>query len=113
MSRSAIFAIAIVILAIPAGVDAQQAGRLYRIGYLSPDSGPSAHSEAFAHGLRDLGWVEGQNVAIEYRWADQKRDLLPGLARELVRRPVDVILASTTQAALAAKGATNESREIE
>ncbi len=94
----------IVLFAVPAAVVAQQ--RVSRIAYLSPDSGPSLYSEAFRQGLRDLGWVEGRNVAIEYWWADQKRDRLPGLARELVRRPVDLILASTTQAALAAKDAT-------
>jgi putative ABC transport system substrate-binding protein len=93
-------------LAAPLGVEAQQAGRLYRIGYLSPDSGASLYSEAFRQGLRDLGWVEGQNIAIEYRWTDQKKDRLQDLARELVRRPVDLIFASSTQAAFAAKGAT-------
>jgi putative ABC transport system substrate-binding protein len=92
------------LFAVPAAVVAQQT--VSRIAYLSPDSGPSLYSEAFRQGLRDLGWVEGRNVAIEYWWADQKRDRLPGLARELVRRPVDLILASTTQAALAAKDAT-------
>lgn len=100
----AVLVTVVVLLALPAAVAAQQT--VSRIAYLSPDSGPSLYSEAFRQGLRDLGWVEGQNVAIEYWWADQKRDRLPDLARELVRRPVDLIFASTTQAALAAKGAT-------
>lgn len=104
--RHTILAFALVLLAVPVAVEAQQAGRLFRIGYLSPDSGPSLYSEAFRQGLRDIGWVEGQNIAIEYRWADQKGHRLPELAQELVRRPVDLIFASTTQGALAAKGAT-------
>jgi hypothetical protein len=95
----AILVIVVVLLAVPAGVAAQPT--IARIAYLSPDSGPSLYSETFRQGLRDLGWVEGQNVAIEYWWADQKREWLPALARELVRRPVDLIFASTTQAALA------------
>jgi putative tryptophan/tyrosine transport system substrate-binding protein len=102
--RHAIFAFVVVLFVVPVAVEAQPA--VSRIAYLSPDSGPSLYSEAFRQGLRDLGWVEGQNVAIEYWWADQKRDRLPDLAREIVRRPVDLIFASTTQAALAAKGAT-------
>lgn len=102
--RHAVLVTVILFLAGPAAVVAEQA--VSRIAYLSPDSGPSLYSEAFRQGLRDLGWVEGENVAIEYWWADQKRERLPALARELVRRPVDLILASTTQAALAAKSAT-------
>ena len=94
------------LLAAPLAVGAQQAARVYRIGYLSPDSGPSQYSEAFRQGLRDLGWLEGEDIAIEYRWAEQKRDRLPGLARELVRRRVDLIFAVSVQGALAAKGAT-------
>jgi putative ABC transport system substrate-binding protein len=101
--RHAVVAV-VLLLAVPTGVAAEQG--VFRIAYLSPDSGPSLYSEAFRQGLRDLGWVEGKNVAIEYWWADQRRERLPALARELVRRPVDLILASTTQAALAAKGAT-------
>jgi putative ABC transport system substrate-binding protein len=101
--RHAVVAV-VLLLAVPAGVATGQG--VFRIAYLSPDSGPSLYSDAFRQGLRDLGWVEGKNIAIEYWWADQKRERLPALARELVRRPVDLILASTTQAALAAKSAT-------
>ena len=94
------------ILVAPLSVDAQRAPSLYRIGYLSPDSGPSLHSEAFRQGLRDLGWVEGRDIVIEYRWAGERRERLADLATELVRLKVDVIVAATTPGALAAKNTT-------
>ena len=95
-------------LAGPLGAGAQQAGKIFRIGYLSASPGtPNAPTvEAFREGLRDLGWVEGHNVVMEYRWADGHFERLPGLAAELVRLKVDVIAASPTPAALAAKKAT-------
>ena len=94
------------LLALPLSTEAQQAAKLYRIGYLAPDSGPSLSSEAFRQGLRDLGWVEGRNIVIEYRWAGERRERLAGLATELVQLKVDIILGSTTPGALAAKNAT-------
>ncbi len=94
------------LLALPLSTEAQQAAKLYRIGYLAPDSGPSLSSEAFRQGLRDLGWVEGRNIVIEYRWAGERRERLVGLATELVQLKVDIILGSTTPGALAAKNAT-------
>jgi putative tryptophan/tyrosine transport system substrate-binding protein len=63
--------------------------------------------EAFKQGLRALGWVEGQNIAIEYRWAEGKYDRLPDLAAELVRLNVDVIVTNASRAATAAKQATS------
>ena len=86
---------------------AQQPGRVPRIGFLLPYSpGPDARVEAFRQGLLELGYVEGQNVAIEYRWADGRFEQLPALAEDLVRLKVDVIVAAVTQASLAAKRAT-------
>jgi putative ABC transport system substrate-binding protein len=65
-----------------------------------------AFGDAFWHGLRELGWVEGQSIAIEWRWAEGKLERLPALAADLVRLNVDVIVAGSTPASLAAKHAT-------
>jgi putative ABC transport system substrate-binding protein len=93
-------------LAAPLAAGAQ-AGRVYRIGYLS--TGPSTSNpfvEEFREGLRELGWIEGQNIIIDYRFAEGQFDRLPALAAELIRLKVDVIVASPTPAAVAAKNAT-------
>src|SRR2546428_3266866 len=93
----------------PLAVEAQQAGKPYRIGILSggsPDKN-SPHIEAFRQGLRDMGWLEGRNVVIEWRSAEGRTDRLTGLAAELVDLKVDVIVtAGSTPATLAAKRAT-------
>ena len=102
--------VAVVLLAVAVIADAQQETKVRRIGFLSALSGPPATSaanlDAFQRGLRALGWVEGQNLAIEYRWAKGKYDLLPELAAELVRLKVDVIVTNASRAATAAKQAT-------
>ncbi len=98
------------ILAAPRVAEAQQqTGKVYRIGYLSAPTRASVERslEAFLRALRGLGWVEGQNLIIEYRWADGKIERLPDLAAELVRRNVDLIVAPAGSAALAAKNATS------
>src|SRR5438093_13076706 len=96
------------LLAAPLAADAQQAGKVPRIGFLgvtSPSDRPS-HLEAFRQRLRELGWVEGQNIVIDYRFAEYRYDRLPDLAAELVRLDVDIIVAPATPAAVAAKNAT-------
>jgi putative ABC transport system substrate-binding protein len=87
---------------------AQPAGKVHRIGYLGAGSSTSnPHLPgAFRQGLRELGWIEGQNIVIEYRFAEGRLDRLPDLAAEVVRLKVDIITASPTPAALAAKNAT-------
>jgi len=89
--------------------NAQQAGKAYRIGYLSTPTRESVQRgvEAFLRKLRELGWVEGQNLVIEYRWAEGDVERLPALAAELVQRSVDLIVAPAGSAALAAKNATS------
>ena len=82
-------------LAAPLAVQAQpQPGKIARIGYVTLRSGPSFLEEAFRQGLRDLGYVEGHNIAIEYRWADWQLDRVSELAAELVRLNVAVIVST-------------------
>ena len=90
-------------------VEAQQTRKIPRIGYLDPStaSGSAVLLEAFRQDLRKLGWNEGKNITIEYRFAENKRPShLPELAADLVRLKVDLIVVSATPAALAAKSAT-------
>src|SRR5262245_63407683 len=89
----------------PVGAEAQQAAKVARVGWLTADGNP-AREDAFRQGLRDLGYVEGHNVVIEYRSAEGKLERLPALAAELVGLKVDVIVPAVTAAALAAKQAT-------
>jgi putative ABC transport system substrate-binding protein len=90
----------------PVAAEAQQAAKIGRIGYLAANLTASPHmNEAFRQGLRDLGYVEGRSIVIEYRSADGKPERLPAFAAELVTLKVDVIVASDTPAALAAKQA--------
>ena len=99
-----------VILAAPIAAAAEQPGKVFRIGILSnvPVNNPQgAHLwGAFIQGLRELGYVEGQNITIEHRSSEGKYELLPGLAADLVRLKVDVIVVPAPQNARAAKEAT-------
>ena len=96
------------LLAVPLAAKAQQVGKVPRIGFLfSGDSGPAREVDTFRQGLRDLGYVEGQNIAIEYRFAGGQVERLPELAAELVRLKLDVIVAPYTPPALAAKRTTS------
>src|SRR5215471_3977577 len=90
----------------PLAAEAQQAAKVARIGYLVGNLAVGPHlPEAFRQGLRDLGYVEGQNLVIEYRDAEGKLERLPALAAELVALKVGVILAAGEPHALAAKQA--------
>ena len=84
------------------------AGKIFRIGFLDPStaSGSAVLLEAFRQELSKLGWIEGKNITIEYRFAEQKPERLPELAADLVRLKVDLIVVSGTAPALAAKKAT-------
>jgi putative ABC transport system substrate-binding protein len=99
-------AVAVSLVTVPIVVDAQSMTKVRRIGYLATGSSNSGFQDQFRQGLRDLGWVEGRNIAIEYRFADGRFDRLPELAAELVQLKVELIVAQPTAAALAAKNAT-------
>ena len=96
------------LLAALVATQAQQVGKVYRIGYLSnSSSAANPHLfEAFRQGLREFGWVEGQNISIDPRFAEGRSDRLADLAAELVRLKVDIIITTSTPATLAAKNAT-------
>ncbi len=95
--------LAMAIVGVPLAAGGQRPGKVYRVGYLSAGSGVD---EVFRQALRSLGYVEGQNLAIEGRFAERKLERLPALAAELAQLKVDVIVTLTTPAALAAKNAT-------
>jgi putative ABC transport system substrate-binding protein len=103
-----LFAIVVALTVCGAGVEAQQAEKIFRIGFLDPStaSGSAVLAEAFRQELNNLGWIEGKNITIEYRFAEQKRERVPELAADLVRLKVDLIVVSATPQALAAKRAT-------
>jgi len=106
--RTLIVGIAGSLLFTPLAVRAQQAGKVYRIGILEaiPAAQNAANLEALRRGLRDLGYVEGRNLIIDYRSADGRAERFPDLASELVRLKVDLIVTRGTPAARAAKNAT-------
>src|SRR5262249_688505 len=98
MMRAAVpsILVAVVLLALGVTAEAQQRKKVPRIAYLSaiPPSANAARHEAFRQGLRELGYVEGKNIVIEWRYAEGKVDRLPALASELVRLKVDVIVTA-------------------
>src|SRR5262245_4359106 len=90
-----------------ATVGGQSPENVPRLGYLGPAPRASTGSvDAFLQGLRESGWVDGKNIVIEYRWAEGRTERLPDLAAELVRLRVNIILAGSTAAAVAAKNVT-------
>src|SRR5262245_17598252 len=105
--RTLLYGLGVGLLAAPLAVEAQEAGKVWRIGVLSPGApGRSAPLEAFRQGLRELGYVEGQNTIIAEKFAEDRTDRLTVLAQDLVQARVDAIFAINTPAALAAKRAT-------
>ncbi len=85
----------------PLAARAQQPGRLIRIGFLTLNSGPTPNTDGFQHGLRQLGYVEGQNLVLLYRWAAGRRDRLVDLANELLQLKVEAFASNTTEAIMA------------
>jgi putative ABC transport system substrate-binding protein len=102
------YALPALILATIHLVEAQQVGKVARIGFLDPStlSGMAVLVDAFRQELSKLGWIEGKNISIEYRFAEQKNERLAELSADLVRLKVDLIVATDTPSALAAKNAT-------
>src|SRR5437773_12068854 len=94
---------------MPLAAAAQPARKVHRIAFLgsTSPSGYASQMKAFRGGLRDLGYVEGQNLVIEFRWAQEKYERLPELAAELVRLKPDVLVTHGVPGTLAAKRATN------
>ena len=103
-----IFALVVTLAIGGAVAHAQQAGKIFRIGFLdsSTASGSAVLVEAFRQELSKLGWIEGKNITIDFRFAEQKQGRLPELAADLVRVEVDLIVATDTPSVLAAKKAT-------
>jgi putative ABC transport system substrate-binding protein len=100
---------AVIVMAFASQADAQQSGKIPRVGILLPSAPadtPAANLEAFLQGLRDLGYVEGRNIILEYRWAENREDQYPPLVADLIRLKVDIIFTSSTPAVLVVKQAT-------
>src|SRR5213083_2691890 len=93
-------ALALAVLAMPLAAETQPAGKVWRVGYLTVPSRESAPrvADTFQLALRDLGWIEGQNLVLDYRFADSNVDRLPDLAAELVRLRADVMVAGANAA---------------
>jgi putative ABC transport system substrate-binding protein len=113
MTRLGAVVLVLAVLTPTLAAEAQQAGKPWRIGVLSvtsppaPSAPPSPLQSAFLHGLRQLGYVDGRNIAIAYRWGEGKSERLSDLAAELVTLRVSVIFGSSVRAGLAAKRATS------
>ena len=107
-TKIAVLALCVLLLALCSVAQAQQPAKVFRIGVLdsSTASGMAGLFEAFRQELNKLGWTEGKNITIEYRFAEQKPERLPEIAAELVRLKIDLIVVSGTRVALAAKSAT-------
>jgi putative ABC transport system substrate-binding protein len=113
-SRASLFLAALIlpltvaVLGFPPVSEAQQAGKMGRIGILRSGSPPDPYVESFRQGLRELGYVEGRNIVLEYRWAKGRDEPLPALAADLVRLKVDVLVASGALPVQALRHATSD-----
>src|SRR2546425_1005048 len=111
ISRRKFIAATVVVLATPLAAEAQRSGKIPRIGVLvpaEPESPVEPNVGAFRQALRDLGYIEGQTIAVEYRYAHGKSDLFPLIAQEFVRLNVDVMVIASGAPTIAAKKATQE-----
>src|SRR5262245_31310500 len=108
LAFSFLLPVTVLLFALCISAEAQQPTKIHRIGYLNPGDPVSRtyRTEAFRQGLKELGYIEGKNIIIEYRFAEIKSDRLPELARDLVRLKVDIIFAGGHEATEAAKNAT-------
>ena len=106
--KTTVLSLCAMLLALCVSAEAQQSGKVARIGYLEPGtaSGNAVLLDGFRQELSKLGWLEGKNITVEYRFAEQKNERLPDLAADLVRLKVDLIVVSSAPSALAAKKAT-------
>src|SRR5262245_2054810 len=109
MNKPASILCAVILLVGATIAEAQQPGKIFRIGFLDPTnaSDNAVRLEGIRQELRKLGWIEGKNIAFEYRFSEGKTDRTPELAAELVRLKVDLIVTSGVPPALAAKKATS------
>jgi len=109
MNKKILLSAAIIVMAVAYQANAQERGKIPHIGILlpsAPNTAADANLEAFRQGLHDLGYVEGRNIILEYRWAENREDQYPALVADLIRLKVDIIFTSSTPAVLVAKQAT-------
>jgi putative ABC transport system substrate-binding protein len=108
-TKITVLALSAVLFALGSSTEAQQPKKVPRIGFvfgIGDANNPGLRVEAFRQGLRDLGYVEGKNILVEYRYIEGKLDRIPGLVAELVQLKVDVLLVVTLPSIRAAKQAT-------
>jgi putative tryptophan/tyrosine transport system substrate-binding protein len=98
--------VALALLVAPLAAEAQPSGKVYRIGYLGTTPPPAHLWDALLEGLRERGYIEGRNLVFERRVSEGQAERFPEFAAEMVRLRVDLIIVSTTPAAIAAKHAT-------
>src|SRR4029079_568541 len=108
MIRSIVYCLPLILFLLSVAViDAQQPKKMARIGYLTLSAANSEWDEVFKQVLRDIGWIEGQNVRFDYHWLAGKTERVPAVAEELIRAKVDVIFSTSTPITDAVKKTTN------